>query len=394
MDPLQELLNLQLFEKEERGLLHTPREIYQQPDTWRSTFAIFHERHSEIAQFLTAAGIQDEPEKRPIVFLIGAGTSDHIGQALHHLLRQKWQCEVNVAASTDLLTNLPDFLVAGRRYLWISFSRSGDSPEGVVTLERSLAEYANIRHLVVTCNSGGKMIQVTGNNPRALAIILDDATNDRSLAMTSSFSNMLLFGQCLAHTWSIKEYAEIHAELVKAGAHLLPLAAAMASLLVVGAYASVCFVGSGALAGMAREAALKVLELSAGNIRTESASALGLRHGPMAGLDRETLLVAFVSSEARRRQYEIDLLSEIGSKSLVRIRVAVSTLDSSALREQAELLLTPAIETAIPDLYRPVVDILFAQLLGLFFSIRCGLHPDSPSPNGAIRRVVPNIGIY
>ena len=48
----------------------------------------------------------------------------------------------------------------------------------------------------------------------------------------------------------------------------------------------------------------------------------------------------------------------------------------------------------IPDLYRPVLDVIFGQLLGLFVSIRCGLKPDVPSPNGAISRVVQKVDIY
>jgi tagatose-6-phosphate ketose/aldose isomerase len=48
----------------------------------------------------------------------------------------------------------------------------------------------------------------------------------------------------------------------------------------------------------------------------------------------------------------------------------------------------------VADDYRPAVDVIVGQLLGLFFSLRCNLRPDCPSPNGAISRVVQNVSIH
>jgi tagatose-6-phosphate ketose/aldose isomerase len=54
----------------------------------------------------------------------------------------------------------------------------------------------------------------------------------------------------------------------------------------------------------------------------------------------------------------------------------------------------PCLDLSMADAYRPPVDALFGQLLGLFESLRQGLKPDSPSTNGAISRVVSEINIY
>ena len=54
-------------------------------------------------------------------------------------------------------------------------------------------------------------------------------------------------------------------------------------------------------------------------------SVLGLRHGPMAALDKQTLLVCFVSSDERKQKYEVDLLREIGAKGIVAKRVVVGS---------------------------------------------------------------------
>ena len=87
----------------------------------------------------------------------------------------------------------------GQKYIWISFSRSGESPEGVAVIEKALASHPEIHHIVVSCNAEGRMIRSVAGKRQAFAVALEDAVNDRGLAMTSSFSNMVVFGQCMAH---------------------------------------------------------------------------------------------------------------------------------------------------------------------------------------------------
>lgn len=234
------------------------------------------------------------------------------------------------------------------------------------------------------------MYQAIAGRPRCLALVLDETTNDRGLAMTSSFTNMVVAGQFLAHAWSPARYQPILHSLAASAGALLPSAADLADRMSHRHFARACFVGSGALAGAAMESALKTLELTAGRVLTLAQSTLGLRHGPMAALDSSTLFVSLVSTEPRRRHYVLNLLREIAGKNLVGTRVAVAA-DPDQFAPLADAVLAPPDAAPIPDLYRPPLDVLFGQLLGLFASIRCGLKPDDPSPNGAISRVVPAI---
>ena len=394
MDALAKLLNLSREEKIERGLLYTPAEIAQQPATWESTFSIFQEHRTRLADFLGDAGFGDPVCPKPVVFLVGAGTSDYVGRSLVHLLRRLWKCEVIAVPSTSLLTHGEEWLIPGQRYVWISFSRSGDSPEGVSVLEKALVSHPDIHHIVVSCNAEGRMIRCTAGKRQAFAVALDDAVNDRALAMTSSFSNMVVFGQCMAHVHNFTQYEAILSQLVEAGKTFLPHAADAAAALAAEPFERVCFIGSGALEGVAVESGLKVLELTAGGILTMSESAMGLRHGPMAALDKTTLLVAYLSSDEKVARYERDLLQELKRKRLVKTQIAVGGHSRPPLDGFAERHLSPDIRTAVPDDCRPPVDVLFGQLLGLFFSLRCNLMPDRPSPDGVISRVVQNVRIY
>jgi len=157
LNELSRLLELPDAEKAQLGLVHTPGEIAQQPDTWNKTFELFLSQRESIQKFLTSARVTGAGTSEAIVYLVGAGTSDYTGRAISYLLRKKWQCEVVAVPSTDLLTQMDQLILPRRKYLWISFSRSGDSSEGVAVLEQALAMFPRIKHFIITCNQNGKM---------------------------------------------------------------------------------------------------------------------------------------------------------------------------------------------------------------------------------------------
>jgi tagatose-6-phosphate ketose/aldose isomerase len=392
-NPLLELLSLPATEKLERGLQHTPAEIHQQPESWKTTFQRCRDLRQEIAAALRAAGI-GRGSSPPLVYLVGAGTSDYVGQALAPLLRRRWGDEIWPVPSTTLLSDFEEFHRPGKDYLWLSFSRSGRSPEGVALLEQALRLHRNIRHLVITCDQRGEMAELCARHAdRAMAIVLDETANDRGLAMTSSFTNMLVAGQCVANTETLEEFGNVVSQMAAAGVAFLPAAAEVAASVTALGCCRVIFVGSGALHAVAKESVLKLVELSAGRVVAMAETPLGLRHGPLSSLDHQTLFVLFLSSDRRRRGYEVDLLDEISRKRLGRIRIAVTADGIEELTSLADYTLSLNC-AGLEDEYRPVVDVMLGQLLGLFASLRSGLKPDHPSPNGAISRIVPPIKLY
>jgi tagatose-6-phosphate ketose/aldose isomerase len=232
---------------------------------------------------------------------------------------------------------------------------------------------------------------------RAFVLALDDSANDRGLAMTSSFTNMVVAGHCVAHAFSPGDYDGQFSLLRSAGERFLESAQEIAASIAQEDFTKACFVGSGVLRAVARESALKVLELTAGKIQAMSESALGLRHGPMSALDESTLFVSFLSRDRRRRSYELDLLEEVHRKRLGKLRVAVAPASAHGIGGMVDhVVALHAAENSgeLGDEYRAPIDVMLGQLLGLFCSLRLGLKPDSPSPNGAISRVVSHVKIY
>jgi tagatose-6-phosphate ketose/aldose isomerase len=392
VDRLSALLGMPEVRKRELGVEHTAAEIAQQPKSWLGTLALCREQRAKLRAFL--AGQAELP-----VLLAGAGSSDFVGRSVERLLEQRWHVPVRAVASTELLTGMDDWLRTDSGALCISFSRSGDSSEGVAVIEEMRRRFPRVAHLVITCNAQGAMAKLAQDHPQSYALVLDPATNDRGLAMTSSFSNMVVAGQALAYLDDLDGYGRLLEQLAKSAESLLPLAADAAAKLAKSGFARVCFLGSGSLKATAAESALKVQELTAGRIFTMSQSFLGLRHGPLSFLDKQTLVVAYLASDAGTRSYECDLLRELREKQLGVTIAATGFALTQEIREMAQIVLELGPENrngphTPPDALRPPLDIIFGQLLGLFFSLDAGLQPDTPSPSGAISRVVSHVKIH
>jgi len=393
MDALSKLLNLSAAEKESLGVVHTLAEIVQQPQTWLRTYAKVFNLATPIKTFLANAGIGAIDREPPHVLLVGAGTSDYIGKSVSALLQKEWGCDVQAVPSTDLLTNMEEHILPGRDYLWISFSRSGNSSEGVAVLEAALANHPEIKHLIVTCNDAGRMAHAF-KSENVLSIVLDDAVNDRGLAMTSSFSNMVIVAHALAHIRTLPAYALIVEQLEDSATQTLPLAAGICERLVQTGFTKTCFLGTGPLKAAAIESGLKVLELTGGRVVSFAESFLGLRHGPLSAIDDDTLVVGFLSSDARRRQFELDLMQEIGDKHLTSKCLAVypTMPENSGISPEHSLFL--GLKHDLADFYLTPLAVLVGQFLGFFSSLKVGLRPDEPSPRGAISRVVEHVTIH
>src|SRR4051794_36622053 len=119
-----------LLESPERGAGHTAGEIAQQPHTWPGTLSLCRRQQGDLRRFVA--------DTRGPVLLAGAGTSDFVGRCLERLLEQRWRRPVRAVASTELLTGMDQWLRPDEPALCISFSRSGDSSEGVAVIEEMM----------------------------------------------------------------------------------------------------------------------------------------------------------------------------------------------------------------------------------------------------------------
>lgn len=363
----------------------TRREIHQQPETLRATAAMLADRAAEIAAFV--APLIARPEMR--VVLAGAGTSAFIGEALAPWLSRHLDRDVEAIATTDIVSAPTLHLRRDAPMLIVSFGRSGNSPESLAALDLADAMVGEVHHLIVTCNAQGALAKRPAAH--SLALVLPEATHDRGFAMTSSFSAMMLTALiCLTDMG--ETIARVPA-IADAVADMLARADSPAAALAGRRFDRVVYLGSGVFKGLAREAALKLMELSDGAVVTAFDTAMGFRHGPKTIVTAGTLAVVFVSNDPLTRRYDLDILEELRNDGRCGAVVAVA----------ARPMTGPAITVAGMDLAgmddADDVDLLFpfivpAQLFALHVSIALGLTPDQPNASGTVNRVVQGVRIH
>jgi tagatose-6-phosphate ketose/aldose isomerase len=379
----------------ERGYGHTLREIVQQPVTWQGTAAQMGRSVATVSALLedTAASARNGMPRGQIV-LTGSGSSVYIGECLALPLQAALRLPVQAFPAGLLLTHAEACLLPRVPGLVVSFGRSGDSPESAAAVDLLLRNAPACRHLVVTCNRDGQLATAYAPDPRVLTVTLDDRTNDRSLVMTSSFTNMWLAARVLGFLDAPRSYTRLASRLETLGRHVLSTRAADLARIAGAGCRRAVFLGTGPRQGSARESALKVLEMTAGRIVTFAESFLGLRHGPVSALDRATLVVAFLSSDAVVRAFEVDVLRELNQKRLGGPKVIVGEDIPRDLLSPRDLAVECPGLRLLGDENAPPVDVLVGQLLGFFYSLALGLSPDNPSPAGVIRRVVQGFAIH
>ncbi|MCW4019747.1 MAG: SIS domain-containing protein [Candidatus Bathyarchaeota archaeon] len=375
-----------------KGIEYTPAEIEKQPRLWMENFKRLEKKKEEISSFLIDALFG----KNSRVILAGAGSSAYIGLSAQSLLRQKWQLDVDMRPTTDIVTHWSSIFLKNADNTLISFARSGNSPESIGALIVADRFCKRVNHVIVTCNKEGRLAQLANEKDDMLLLLLSEETNDRGLAMTASFTTMLMAAQFLAHAENPGEYEPIVRHLSDATQLLFKNYSDILNEAAEASFERAVFLGGGCLYGCAVESGLKIQEMSEGRVVCKADTFLGVRHGPEAVIDDETLVVYFLSSDPFVRRYELDLMQEIKMKGLGLKKIVVCDKANKEIKENVDHALEFDKDGTfnIPDFYRPMMDVTVGQLLGLFKSLGLGLRPDNPSERGIISRVVKGVKIY
>jgi tagatose-6-phosphate ketose/aldose isomerase len=367
-----------------RGYGHTVREIAQQPATWTETAARMRGLLPQVERSLAGAAA---------VVVTGSGSSIYAAECVAPCLQRDLGVPVSAVPAGLVLTHPGTCLPPNGPFLVVSLARSGNSPESRAVVDWLLERRPQARHLVLTCNQEGALATGYRDRPDVHVIVLDEKTNDRSLVMTSSFTNLVLAGRALGGNPQACEART--AGLARAAATLLLEKADDVDACARSGFGSVVYLGSGCRLGSAREAALKMLEMNAGEVFTFAESYLGLRHGPMSAIRPDTLVVALLSSDPLVRAYEQDLLTELDRKGLGSGRVVVGArVPPGVVASPGALVLDAGTLSPGADEDLTLIDAVAGQLLAFFRCLAGGLRPDSPSEDSVITRVVSGFEIH
>jgi len=364
----------------------TAREIAQQPQVWPE-IARQVGGDQRLAAFL-APLLSDRALR---IVLTGAGSSSYIGQCLAPALSRAGRVAAAIP-TTDIVASPQGTLAAGSPTLMVHFARSGSSPESVATLDLAERQIESCHHLIVTCNAAGELHRRAAAVRHACSLVLPEACNDRSFAMTSSFTGMVLAAGLALRVFPADEGSI--GRLAGLGAGILASHSSLLTALVRAQFERVVYLGSNELRGLALESALKMLELTDGKIVSLGESPLGFRHGPKTIVNGSTLVVVFLSNDAYTRRYDLDLLEELRSDGVAgRVIALAGTADLEHGRDT--VVLDAGHQThPMSDIELLLPYVVFSQTLALLRSISLGLSPDSPNAAGTVSRVVQGVTLY
>lgn len=378
----------------ERGATATAREINQQGDCWRKVPQLLDDLSEKQLEAITAALRNPEAS---IVFS-GAGTSGYVGDIVAPAISKIAAAHCLSRHSTDIVSNPAACLPRGNTGLLFAFARSGNSPESIDSLTKMDAVAPRVIPVSVTCNPNGALAKMAQEGV-GIACMMPPETHDESFVMTSSFSTMTVFTDALCRRalgQAIDDMEALAEQSARINAQFYQNPACQA----VATAERVIYLGSNSLWGAAREAALKILEMTAGAIPTMAETSLGFRHGPKSLVSDKTAVVIFASSDAYTQQYDRDMAMEIAEDGKAETVLVIGT--DAFFTRYPELANHPRVsaerfDAALDkhnDASLAVLHVNYGQLIGLKASLNLGISPDNPSPDGLVNRVVQGVTIH
>ena len=374
----------------ELGAEITTREIYQQPQVWQTAFENYKAQSDEIVAFLNGIGEKHDYIK---VILTGAGTSAYVGETLLPYFRKiyderKWN--FNAIATTDIVANPLAYLHKEVTTILVSFARSGNSPESVAAVDLAKDIVEELYQITITCAAEGKLAQQAHGDERNLLLLQPAPSNDAGFAMTSSFTSMMLTALLVFDKADLAAKAEKVSTLIALSQEMLDSAEAIQKMVSLD-YNRVIYLGAGPFFGLAHEAQLKILELTAGQVATMYESPVGFRHGPKSLVNEKTVVVVFGSTDSYTKLYDLDLVREVAGDEIAR-KVILLTDQKEDLENVEQVIFSS--QQLADDVYRVFPYIVYGQLFALLTALKVNNRPDTPSPTGTVNRVVQGVIIH
>ena len=377
---------------EELHGIFTATEIFQQPATWAKTIAQIKAEKEALKEFLAPVLNGGDVD----IIFTGAGTSEYVGNAAYSYVNRFTEFHANSYASTDIVETPENYLSRNKKTLLVNFGRSGNSPESVGSVQ--VADEVckeNVYHLFITCNCEGALSKAAATRDNAYAINLTPETHDKSFAMTSSFSNMLLAAILCFRLDNLDEMeAEMASVIEKGQAFVDGGFKPLEDLIADFDFNRIVYLGANCLKGIAQESQLKICELTAGKVTTTFDSPMGFRHGPKSVINDECLTIVYLSDDEYQRQYEYDIIKEMSVQRKKNRLVAVSSHADAEIEGMVDLFVNFDLDHAKDNIFLGFDYILVAQVIALFKSLAYGITPDNPCPSGEVNRVVKGVILY
>ena len=389
---ISKLLGVEISKLEDCSGLNTAKEIIQQPDTWRESVKNLIKNKIEIKSFIDS--FLSKKEFR--IILTGAGTSAFAGEVCEPYLTSLLNKRVEAIATTDLVASPKSYFIKDIPTLLVSFARSGNSPESVHAVNLASQLVDDLYQIVITCNENGKLAKNTVNDEKSLLLLMPPQTNDLGFAMTSSFTTMVLNAMAVFNINNIENFSSDVDKLSNSVNDFIENNIEKVTSLANEDFERIVYLGSSTSKGIARESALKVLELTAGKVNASYDTPLGFRHGPKSVVDDETVSVIYISNDEYTRKYDLDLAKEmLAHKKNDKVVIVGDNIEEDILNKADYVFNVENINYTVEnEVLLPLQQIIFGQMLSLLKSVNLGITPDNPCPTGEVNRVVQGVILH
>lgn len=389
---ISKLLGLEISKLEDCSGLNTAKEIIQQPDTWRESVKNLIKNKIEIKSFI--GSFLSKKEFR--IILTGAGTSAFAGEVCEPYLTSLLNKRVEAIATTDLVASPKSYFIKDIPTLLVSFARSGNSPESVHAVNLATQLVDDLYQVVITCNENGKLAKNTVNDEKSLLLLMPPQTNDLGFAMTSSFTTMVLNAMAVFNIDNIENFSSDVDKLSNSVNDFIENNIEKVTSLANEDFERIVYLGSSTSKGIARESALKVLELTAGKVNASYDTPLGFRHGPKSVVDDKTVSVIYISNDEYTRKYDLDLAKEmLAHKKNDKVVIVGDNIEEDILNKADYVFNVENINYTVEnEVLLPLQQIIFGQMLSFLKSVNLGITPDNPCPTGEVNRVVQGVILH
>ena len=389
---ISKLLGVEISRLEDCSGLNTAKEIIQQPDTWRESVKNLIKNKIEIKSFIDS--FLSKKEFR--IILTGAGTSAFAGEVCEPYLTSLLNKRVEAIATTDLVASPKSYFIKDIPTLLVSFARSGNSPESVHAVNLATQLVDDLYQVVITCNENGKLAKNTVNDEKSLLLLMPPQTNDLGFAMTSSFTTMVLNAMAVFNIDNIENFSSDVDKLSNSVNDFIENNIEKVTSLSNEDFERIVYLGSSTSKGIARESALKVLELTAGKVNASYDTPLGFRHGPKSVVDDKTVSVIYISNDEYTRKYDLDLAKEmLAHKKNDKVVIVGDNIEEDILNKADYVFNVENINYTVEnEVLLPLQQIIFGQMLSFLKSVNLGITPDNPCPTGEVNRVVQGVILH
>jgi glutamine---fructose-6-phosphate transaminase (isomerizing) len=336
----------------------TLTEILSEPVAWQAALRGLREDS-------TIARIVENSRSRAEWLFIGCGTSFYLAEAAANswtlLTGQRARA---LPGSEPLL--FPELALAKEPNLQaVVISRSGKTSEALRAANLFKSEI-HVPTIGITCAPNTPLEDICDVTIRI------SSADEKSTVMTRSFTSMLLALQHLAARTVKNESClkSLESMAVQFVPQIQAIAEKMQGFVANHNFEDYVFLAQGPFYGIAREASLKVMEMSCSY--SQAFHALEFRHGPKAIVSENTCLMFFLSENGYQAEKEVlGEMAELGG-----VIITICNRASEHVRRNSDLVFELGFDG--PDVARLAPYVVPAQLLGFFTGTKKNLDPDNP----------------